>query len=390
MAASHFATDTASAIRQREVAPLGTTALPNNPFFDPAPRAHTDGLFAREEVHLANRNHGALLEMLRHEVTPAGLHYLLNHFDVPYVPDAAVWRLHVGGKVSTPLTLTLNDILGLPQKTLRVTLECAGSGRAGVVPRWPSMPWQHTAVGTSEWTGTPLRNVLERAGLAADIVDVSFTGADRGFDKGHEHEYGRSLKPEMAMHEDVMLVYAMNGQPLLPQHGFPLRLIVPGWYGMASVKWLHRIEALTAPYDGYEQVQSYIYKTSASDPGVPVTCMRVKSLMVPPGMPDWYTRNRLVDSGPVMVHGRAWSGNGTAIAKVELGVDGAWSEAQLDPPAAKYAWRGWQFEWAATPGEHILACRATDANGEIQPLEPQFDRGGFGNNAIQKVEVTVR
>jgi DMSO/TMAO reductase YedYZ molybdopterin-dependent catalytic subunit len=182
----------------------------------------------------------------------------------------------------------------------------------------------------------------------------------------------------------------MNGQPLLPQHGFPLRLIVPGWYGMASVKWLHRIEALTAPYDGYEQVQSYIYKTSASDPGVPVTCMRVKSLMVPPGMPDWYTRDRLVDAGRVMVHGRAWSGNGAPIAKVELGVDGVWSEVQLDPPTEKYAWRGWRFEWEALRGEHVLACRATDANGEVQPLEPQFDRGGFGNNAIQKVEVTVR
>jgi DMSO/TMAO reductase YedYZ molybdopterin-dependent catalytic subunit len=364
--------------------------LQHNPFFAPAPRTHTDGLFAREEVYLANRNHGALLEMLRHEVTPAGSHYLLNHFDVPYVPDAQAWRLHVGGKVSTPLMLSLDDIRALPAKTLRVTLECAGSGRANVTPRWPSMPWQNTAVGTAEWTGASLKPVLQRAGLGPDVVDVSFTGADRGFDKGHEHEYGRSLTPDLAMGEDVLLVYAMNGQPLLPQHGFPLRLIVPGWYGMASVKWLHRIEALTEPYDGYEQVQSYIYKTSATDRGVPVTHMRVKSLMVPPGIPDWYTRTRLVDSGRVTVHGRAWSGNGTPIAKVELGVDGLWAEAQLDPPATTYAWRGWRFEWEALRGEHVLACRATDANGEIQPLEPQFDRGGFGNNAIQKVQVTVR
>jgi hypothetical protein len=118
--------------------------------------------------------------------------------------------------------------------------------------------------------------------------------------------------------------------------------------------------------------------------------MRVKSLMVPPGIPDWYTRDRLVEAGRVTVHGRAWSGNGTPITKVEFGVDGLWSEAQLDPPTAKYAWRGWRFEWAATRGDHVLSCRATDANGEIQPLEPQFDRGGFGNNAIQNVQVTVR
>ncbi len=364
--------------------------MQHNPFFDPAPRQHTDGLFAREEVYLANRNHGALLEMLRHEVTPAGLHYLLNHFDVPYVPDAEAWRLHVGGRVSTPLSLSLEDIRALPPKTLRVTLECAGSGRANIVPRWPSMPWLNTAVGTSEWTGTPLSNVIERAGLAADVVDVSFTGADRGFDKGHEHEYGRSLTPDVAMHNDVLLVYAMNGQPLLPQHGFPLRLIVPGWYGMASVKWLHRIEALTMPYDGYEQVQSYIYKTGAADRGVPVTQMRVKSLMVPPGVPDWFTGARLVEAGQVTVYGRAWSGNGAPITKVEFGIDGAWSNAELDPPAAKYAWRGWRFDWDASRGEHELACRATDDNGQTQPLTPAFDRGGFGNNAVHKVQVTVR
>lgn len=252
------------------------------------------------------------------------------------------------------------------------------------------MPWLHTAVGTSEWTGTPLNGVLERAGLAPDVIDISFTGADRGFDRGHEHSYGRSLTPELAMHEDVLVVHAMNGQPLPPQHGFPLRLIVPGWYGMASVKWLNRVEALTVPYDGYEQAQSYIYRTSAGDPGVPVTHIRVKSLMVPPGIPDWYTRARLVDAGRVTVHGRAWSGNGTPIAKVELAIDGVWSEAQRDPPSAKYAWSGWRFDWNAEGGEHELACRATDDNGETQPLSAAFDRGGFGNNAVHKVQVTVR
>lgn len=364
--------------------------MPNHPFFDPAPRGHTEGPFAREEVYLANRNHGALLEMLRHDVTPAGLHYLLNHFDVPYVPDAGAWRLEVVGKVATPLALTLDDIRRMPQKTLRVTLECAGSGRANITPRWQSMPWLHTAVGTSEWTGTPLKGILERAGLAADVVDVSFTGADRGFDRGHEHHYGRSLPPKLAMQEDVLLVHAMNGQPLLPQHGFPLRLIVPGWYGMASVKWLTRIEALAVPYDGYEQVQSYIYKTSAADPGIPVSHIRVKSLMVPPGIPDWYTQARLVDAGRVTVYGRAWSGNGAPIAKVEVGVDGTWSQAVLDPPAAKYAWRGWHFEWDATRGEHELACRATDVNGQTQPSSAAFDRGGFGNNAVHTVQVTAR
>lgn len=366
------------------------TRLAYHPFYNPEPRVHSSGLFFPDEVRLANRNHGALLETLRHDVTPAGLHYLLTHFDVPYVPDADAWQLEVTGLVDRRLKLSLEDIRQLPQKTLRVTLECAGSGRANVSPRWLSMPWMHTGVGTAEWTGTPLKHVLERAGLAAGVVEIAFFGIDRGFDKGIEHSYGRSLRPELALGEDVLVVHAMNGQPLLPQHGFPLRLIVPGWYGMASVKWLHRIEALDAPFTGYQQVGTYVYKTSATDPGIPVSHIRVKSLMVPPGIPDWYTPSRLVDAGPVTIFGRAWSGAGVPITKVEVCVDGDWRPAKLDPPAGTYAWCGWRFEWNATRGDHQLACRATDAKGNVQPLEPPLDRGGFGNNVVHRMEVTVR
>ena len=342
-------------------------------------------------MRLANRNHGALLETLRHDVTPAGLHYLLNHFDVPYVPDAAAWRLDIGGRVRAPFSLSIDEMQHLPQKTLRVTLECAGSGRAEISPRWPSMPWMHGAVGTAEWTGTPLRYVLERAVLDTDVVEVAFFGADRGFDKGIEHSYGRSLKPELALGDDVLLVHAMNGQPLPPQHGFPLRLIVPGWYGMASVKWLNRIEALAQPFDGYQQVETYVYKTTPRERGTPVTHTRVKSLMVPPGLPDWWSGRRMVEAGPVTLHGRAWSGGGVPVTKVEVGVDALWTQAQLDPAVAgPHAWRSWQFAWTAAKGEHELACRATDANGQTQPLEAPFDRGGFGNNMVHRLQVTVR
>ena len=361
-----------------------------NPFTNPAPREHIDGDFMREEVVLANRNHGVLLEALRHDVTPTGLHYLLNHFDVPYVADAASWRLDIGGNVTKPLSLSVPQLKSLPQRTLRVTLECAGNGRGQVKPRWPSMPWMAEAVGTSEWTGTPLKGILEMAGLKPDTADISFTGIDRGFDKADEHTYGRSLETEMALNADVLLVHAMNGQPLLPQHGFPLRLIVPGWYGMASVKWLDRIEALITPYQGFQQVKTYMFKTRPDDKGVPITTIRVKSLMVPPGMPDWYSRQRLVEVGSVTIHGRAWSGKGVPIAKVEVGIDGKWTEAVLDKEAGRYAWRGWRFDWQAAKGEHIVACRATDAEGATQPLEIPFDRGGFGNNVVQQVQVTVR
>ena len=361
-----------------------------NPFFHPETRSHADGLFHREEVALANRNSGILLETMRHDVTPAGMHYLLNHFDVPFVPDAAGWSVAVSGAVRTPLTLALDEIKRWPVKTLRVTLECAGNGRSNMTPRWPSMPWMEGAVGTSDWTGTPLRPLLERAGLRDDAVHVVFFGRDRGYDK-IEHHYGRALTPEMAMRDDVLLVTGMNGQPLLPQHGYPLRLIVPGWYGMASVKWLDRVEVWNKPFDGPQQIATYIFKKDRDDPGIPVTSLRVKSLLVPPGMPDWYTRRRMVERGPNTVHGRAWSGNGVPITRVEFGCDGRWQPATLDAPmGSKYAWRGWSVAWNAVPGEHEIACRATDAEGNTQPLEPVFDRGGFGNNTVHRVAVSVR
>ena len=285
-------------------------------------------------MRLANRNSGTLLETLRHDLTPPGLHYLLIHFDVPYVASAAGWTLDVGGLVERPLKLGLEELKRCTERTLRVTLECAGNGRAAIAPRSQSQPWFHEAVGTAEWTGTPLKPLLERAGLAAGARDVVFYGRDRGFDGGIEHHYGRSLSPEQALGDDMLLAWAMNGDPLLPQHGFPLRLIVPGWYGMTSVKWLDRIVVIDRPFDGHQQVGTYIYRERADEPGVPVTTMRVKSLMVPPGIPDWYSRHRLVERGPVELFGRAWSGGGVPITKVEVAVDGQWHEAALDAERA--------------------------------------------------------
>jgi DMSO/TMAO reductase YedYZ molybdopterin-dependent catalytic subunit len=365
-----------------------TTAV--HPILNPPKKSHTDGGFHDEEVGLAHRNHGIHLEALRYDVTPAGMHYLLIHFDVPFVPEPEKWQLSVGGLVDNALSLRIADIRAMPQVTSRVTLECAGNGRSLHKPRWPSQPWHHEAVGTAEWTGTPLKAILQRAGLKPGAQDVVFYGSDRGFDAGVEHDYGRSLNPALAMADDVLLVTAMNGQPLLPQHGAPLRLIVPGWYGMASVKWLNRIEVIDHAFQGYQQTGTYIFKQKEGEAGIPITAIRVKSLMVPPGLPDWYTRRRLVERGHVRLSGRAWAGAGTAITRVEVGIGGHYADAKLDASGGKYAWRGWSFDWDATPGEHELTCRATDASGAVQPLEPPFDRGGFGNNAVHKVAVTVR
>ena len=354
-----------------------------HPFFERQRRAHVDGPFAAEEVGLALRHVSLPLEALRYDVTPVGLHYTLSHFDIPQL-DAASYRLRIGER-----QLSLAELQAMPAKTLRVTLECAGNGRAGFTPRYPSMPWMYGGVSTADWTGVPLASLL-KDWLSEKTRDIAFFGADRGFDSGVEHHFGRSLRLEEARRPEVLLAWAMNGQPLAPQHGAPLRLVVPGWFGMASVKWLSRIEVLDRPFDGYQQVVGYRYTKNPGEPGTPVRHSRVKSLVAPPGIPDWYTGRRLLESGKVRIEGRAWSGAGVAVTRVELGIDGEWRAAEVEPPSGRFAWQRWQATWDAAPGEHELACRAADAEGAEQPLEPDWNRGGMGNNAVHRVPVTVR
>ena len=200
----------------------------------------TDPGISLDELRLAARNHAMPLEALRWPITPAGLHYLLVHYDVPIV-DPTAWRLEIGGAVERPLTLTLDDLRARPAIELTVTMECAGNGRALLPdPRPQSQPWLAEAIGTGAWTGTPLAPILAEAGLDDDAVEVVFSGLDQGVEGGEIQQYERSLPVEEALREDVLLAYGMNGGPLLAQHGFPLRLVVPGWYGMTHVKWRRR------------------------------------------------------------------------------------------------------------------------------------------------------
>jgi len=355
----------------------------------PAPSSPpTDGPLTFEELQLAGRNRGMPLEAMRYDITPTGLHYLLVHFDIPAV-DPATWRLRLDGLVDRPLELTLEDLRSRPRRTIPVTLECAGNGRARLQPRPLSNPWLYEAIGTAEWSGTPLAPLLDEAGVRDDALELVFSGQDRGLQGGREHDYQRSLTIDEARRPEVLLVDEMNGAPLQPQHGFPVRLLVPGWYGMTSVKWLTRIEAVAEPFGGYQQADAYHYRTSADDPGTPVSRIRVRALMAPPGLPDYFTRQRLVHPGRVTLSGRAWGGR-APVRRVEVAIDDQWSEATLAAPIGDWAWRGWSFEWEATPGVHRLACRATDADGEVQPLDMPWNYQGMGNNGVQTIEVTVR
>ena len=246
-----------------------------------------------QELQLAARNHGMPLEALRWDVTPVGLHYLLTHFDIPYV-DAASWRLEVGGLVERPVSLSLDELRARPAVEVAVTMECAGNGRVHIEPHVFSQPWLLEAVGTARWRGVSVASVLEDAGIRDGAIEALFTGLDRGIDGGEEQVYERSLPLDELLRGDALLAYEVNGQPLPPQHGYPLRLVVPGWYGMTSVKWLSRITVREEPFDGYQMRHAYRVRYEEDEPGVPITTMAPRSLMVPPGIPEFRSRERLV------------------------------------------------------------------------------------------------
>jgi len=352
----------------------------------PAGTADDEGI-TPAELRLAARNHGLPLEVLRHPITPAGLHYLLIHYDIPAV-DPNTFQLEIDGAVERPQTLSLDDLRARERVDTPITFECAGNGRALLEPRPVSQPWLTEAVGTAEWGGTPLTPLLEEVGASHKASELLFRALDRGIEGGEAQTYERALPIGEA--RDAILAYDMNGEPLPPQHGFPLRLVVPGWYGMQNVKWLTRITVLEKPYTGFQNSVAYRIYDQNGEPGEPVTRMLPRSLMVPPGVPDFMTRTRHLEPGPTTLTGRAWSGHGS-IERVEVSTDGGttFNAAVLGEPLGPNAWRGWSFTWDATPGEHTLSSRATDSSGNTQPLAPPWNLKGYANNAVERTTVQV-
>jgi DMSO/TMAO reductase YedYZ molybdopterin-dependent catalytic subunit len=354
---------------------------------EPGRVAAAEEAISAEELQLAARNHGLPLEALQFDVTPTGLHYLLIHYDIP-VLDPAGFRLTVDGLVDTPLSVDLEALRRRPRSSLVVTLECAGNGRARLLPRPVSQPWLVEAVGTARWTGTSLAALLREAGLRDGAVEVVFTGADHGIERGVEQDYQRSLPVAECLRDDVLLAYEMNDQPLPPQHGYPVRLVVPGWYGMAQVKWLTAISVVAGRFDGF-QMRAYRLRQRPDEEGVPLTRIEPRALLVPPGFPDFMSRRRVLRPGRTVVEGRAWSG-WAPVTAVEVSVDGGgWAAAELEPAADRWSWVRWTWPWQATAGLHRLSARAHDASGRSQPAEQPWNRGGFANNLAQHVTVAV-
>ncbi len=316
------------------------------------------------------------------------LHYVRNHFDVPEL-DPASWQLTVDGAVKKKSSLSFEDLKRFPTRTLTVTLECAGNGRTLMSPAPGGTPWTHGAVSTATFTGTPVREVLGPENLPPDVEEILFVGADSGPVEEQEDDipFARSLPLGKALDPDTLLAWKMNGKPLPRNHGFPLRVVVPGWYAMASVKWLTRVSALTEPFQGHFQTSSYVYRGEEGTPDeTPVTRIRVRALIARP------QNGENVPPDGCTIRGAAWSGHGDVV-RVEISDDGgdSWREAKLEEPLSPHAAAPWHVDWTPEEtGEHTLLARATDEAGHTQPLEHRWNEGGYGNNAVQRVKVQVR
>lgn len=329
---------------------------------------------------------------LRDFVTPNEQFYVRCHFPVPTI-DLRSWKLCIEGAVSSSLELDADALRALPKHTRVATMECAGNGRSFLEPKVKGVAWDIGAVGTAEWTGVLLRDVLALASPAKSALEVILEGADRGVIKepprppGEIH-YARSLPLQKAM-EDVLLAFEMNGEPLTPAHGFPLRAIVPGWFGMASVKWLQRIVVSAAPFNGYYQSIDYTYwmERDGLPELLPLREMQVKAQIARPAMDE------MVPAGlPYRVHGAAWAAS-DEVARVEVSTDGGatWTDADLLGEPVKHAWRFWEYSWPTPthPGRYKLLARATDSAGRTQPHERLAEYGTYMINHWLPVAVQV-
>jgi DMSO/TMAO reductase YedYZ molybdopterin-dependent catalytic subunit len=326
-------------------------------------------------------------------ITPTKSFYVRTHFPIPAI-DKDAWWLNVEGEVEKPFAINYEELLELESLTIPVTLECAGNNRNFLEPKVKGVQWGLGAVGTAEWTGVPLSILLNRAELKPGAREVILEGADGGMleepkKPPGELKFARSI-PLNKARADVLLAYKMNGSELPPQHGFPLRAIVPGWYAMASIKWLQRIIITNRPFTGYYQTMDYAYWRRRGDIGelTPLTEMQIKAQIAQPAQGEVVAAN-----SNVRVRGAAWTSDGE-ITKVELSTDSGatWNEAKLVGESKLNAWRLWEFDWR-TPSKRSqarLIARATDSRARIQPAQRDPDRGTYMINHLLPINVEVR
>jgi DMSO/TMAO reductase YedYZ molybdopterin-dependent catalytic subunit len=348
-----------------------------------------DGKMVRSEDPL---NLEMPFEQLDGFITPTKSFYVRTHFPIPKI-DKDKWRLRIEGEVRKPFEIGYRELLKVESKKIPATLECAGNNRKFLEPKVKGVQWALGAVGNAEWTGVPLSNLLDRAGLKSSAREIILEGADGGkledpkSPRG-EINFARSIPLEKAA--DVLLAYKMNDVDLPTEHGFPVRAIVPGWFAVASIKWLQRIIITDQPFNGYYQTLDYAIWRREGDHArlTPLSEMQIKAEIARPKEGE-----TVPASSNVQVHGAAWTGNGD-VTKVEISADAGktWSEAKLLGESKPKAWRLWEFKWKtpAKPGKATLIARATDSNGRTQSAERDPDRGTYMINHLLPIEIEVR
>jgi DMSO/TMAO reductase YedYZ molybdopterin-dependent catalytic subunit len=320
-------------------------------------------------------------------VVPTRRFYLRNHFDIPIL-DCESYRLSVSGLVDNPLDLSLEDLRNLSSESRVVTLECAGNGRSLFAPVPPGEPWKLGAASTAEWTGLPLVELLDRAGVKPGATEIIFRGADSGRVAGRDSpiRFERSLRVDQIANSGALLAYAMNGEPLSAPHGYPLRLIMPNWYAVASVKWLTDIIVTDKPFDGFYQADRYWYEwvRDGREEREPVTLLNVRALITAP------EAGMHIPRGETAIRGVAWSGAAN-IAKLEVSLNGGvWQEARMIGEPRRGAWQWWELLTSLDKaGPLVVRARATDTAGRAQPDEAEWNRLGYGNNSVHVVEAHV-
>jgi DMSO/TMAO reductase YedYZ molybdopterin-dependent catalytic subunit len=349
-----------------------------------------DGRIVRSEAPL---NLEMPFSSLDSFLTPTKSFYVRTHFPIPAI-ERNGWWLYVEGEVEKPFAINYQELITLQSATAPVTLECAGNNRNFLEPKVKGVQWRLGAVGTADWTGVPLSTLLDRAIPKPNAREVILEGADCGMledpkSPPGELKFARSIPLEKAR-RDVLLAYKMNDEDLPPEHGFPMRAIVPGWYAMASVKWLQRIIVTDRPFTGYYQTIDYAYWQRGEEVAelTPLTEMQVKAEIARPAEGEIVPAN-----SSVCVRGAAWACD-AEIARVELSTDGGktWNDAKLFGESKSNAWRFWEFNWQAPsqPGKQTLIARATDSLGRTQPVHRDPDRGTYMINHLVAIEVDVQ
>ncbi len=321
-------------------------------------------------------------------ITPADRFFVRCHTYLPAPAHLSDWTLKLDGVVNQPLTLTMDDLKKLPRVEMVAVLECAGNGRSFYQPHVAGTQWEFGSVGNGRWAGVRFRDVLAKAGLKDSAKEILLDGADTPL--GTMPKFQRTITVKKALDPDTLLVYEMNGAPLPAEHGFPLRLMAPGWAGDSWVKWLRHVEVLDHEFDGFWMKTAYRHPPNHVEPGasvdpaamVPVSDLNVKSVIATPSA--W------TKPGTVRISGTAWS-NSSPLTRVDVSVDGGqtWKQAQLGKDHSQYAWRLWELDWKAPQGKHTLIARATNAAGQSQPLNEEWNPSGYLWNVAQKMDVEV-